>query len=136
MCEYCNKTKVTVAKLDSDEESPCEWFSEEEGPGCCDKPAVFSVSEWYVEDHLCNTHMEETEKDLQEGLADFLEHAGFGSQYEMRLIEQGETCDYISPAAMNSWQPCGKKASHAKYILENWLLCAEHTAEMGHNTQE
>src|ERR687896_51033 len=52
MCEYCNKTEVTVAKLDSNEESPCEWISEE-GPVSCDKSAVFAVSEWYVEDHLC-----------------------------------------------------------------------------------
>lgn len=135
MCEYCNKTEITVAKLDSDAESQCEWFSEEEGPGCCDKPAVYSVSEWYVEDHLCDVHKEGTEKELEEGLADFLDRVGFGSQYEMRPIEQEETCDYISPAAINNWQPCGKRASHAKFTLENWVLCAEHAAAMGCDIQ-
>ncbi len=33
MCEYCSKTDVTVTKLDDDEESACEWFSEEESLG-------------------------------------------------------------------------------------------------------
>lgn len=134
MCEYCNKTEATVAKLDSDAESQCEWFSEE-APGCCDKPAVFSVSEWYVEDHLCEVHKKGTEKELEEGLGDFLDRVGFGSQYEMRPIEQEETCDYISPAAIENWQPCGKRATHAKYILENWVLCTEHAAAMGYDIQ-
>jgi hypothetical protein len=136
MCEYCNKTQITVAKLVPDEESECEWVSEEEGPGSCDKPAVYSVSEWYVEDHLCDVHKEATEKELEEGLADFLDSAGFGSQYEMRPIKQEETCDYISPAAVDNWQPCGKRATYAKYILETWILCAEHTTEMGYEAKE
>ncbi|HTN70595.1 MAG TPA: hypothetical protein VMO00_05855 [Methylomirabilota bacterium] len=135
MCEYCNNTDVTVTKLDSDEESPCEWSTEEEGPGCCDKRAVYSVSEWYVEDHLCEAHKKETEKELEEGLADFLDSVGFGSRYEMRSITQGETCDYIAPSA-GDWQACGEKASHAKYTLENWFVCAEHAAEMGSETHE
>ena len=49
VCEYCNKTDVVVEKLDSDEQFPCEWISEEEGPGACDQQAVYAVSEWYVE---------------------------------------------------------------------------------------
>jgi hypothetical protein len=108
MCEYCNKTEVTVAKLDSDDESQCEWFSEEEAPGSCDKPTVYSFSEWYVEDHLCEVHKEGTEKELEEGLADFLDRVGFGSEYEMRPIEQEEACDYISPAAIKNWHRAGK----------------------------
>jgi hypothetical protein len=135
VCEYCNKTDVTVNKLDSDEESPCEWFTEEERPGSCDKIAVYSVSEWYVEDHLCDAHKKETEKELEEGLADFLDSVGFGSQFEIRPIRQDETCDYIAPSATD-WKPCGKKATHAKYTLENWSVCAEHAAEMGSETHE
>jgi hypothetical protein len=136
MCEYCNKTDVTLAQIDSEEEPPCEWFSEEEGPGSCDKPAVFKLSEWYVEDHLCETHKKETEEEMEEGLGDVLNSAGFGAQYEMRAIEQEETCDYISPADSGNWKPCGKKASHAKYILENWALCADHAVEMSRSTQK
>ena len=47
MCEFCAKTEVTVEKLADEEESSCEWISEESGPGACDEPAVFAVSEWY-----------------------------------------------------------------------------------------
>ncbi len=136
MCEYCDKTEITVAKLDCDEESQCEWLSEEEAPGSCDRPAVYSVSEWYVEDHLCEVHKETTEKELEEGLADFLDRAGFGSLYEMRRIEQEETCDYIFPAAIDNWQPCGERATHAKYTLENSALCTKHAAAMGYDIQE
>lgn len=136
MCEYCNKTEVAVVKLDSDEESQCEWFSEDEAPGSCDKPAVYSVSEWYVEDHLCQVHKEGTEKELEEGLADFLDRVGFGSQYEMRPIKQEEKCDYISPATTQNWQPCGKRARYAKDVLETSVLCTEHVAERGYDIQE
>jgi hypothetical protein len=135
MCEYCNKTEVTVAKLDFNEESPCEWISEEKDPGSCDKSAVFAVSEWYVEDHLCDVHKDATERELEEGLADFLDSAGFASQCEMRPIEQEESCDCVFPAGIDNWQTCGKRASFAKYILENWVLCAEHAAEMQHDAQ-
>jgi hypothetical protein len=51
MCEFCSKTEVTIEKLAAEEQSPCEWISEEEGPGACDQQAAYAVSEWYVEDH-------------------------------------------------------------------------------------
>ena len=131
MCEYCNKTDVTVTKLDSDEESPCEWFTEEEGSGSCDKLAVYSVSEWYVEDHLCDAHKKETEKELEEGLADFLDSVGFGSQFEIRPIQQEETCDYIAPS-LQTGNPAARKLltrnTHwrsglfARSTLPRWVL--------------
>ena len=72
---------------------------------------------------------------MEEGLADFLEGAGFSSQFEIRPIKQGETCDYIAPTATD-WKPCGKKATHAKYVLDNSVLCAEHAVQMGYETKE
>jgi len=135
MCEYCSRTDVTVTKLDDDEESACEWLSEEESRGSCHKAAAYSVSAWYVEDHLCDAHKNQTEKEMEEGLADFLEGAGFSSQFEIRPIKQGETCDYIAPTATD-WKPCGKKATHAKYVLDNSVLCAEHAVQMGYETKE
>ena len=118
MCEYCHKTEVVVEKLDSDDRFPCEWVSEEEGPGACDQQAAYAVSEWYVEDHLCDAHKENTEKEMEEGLPDFLAAVGFGSQFEIRPIKQEETCQYIAPPSATDWKPCGKKASHAKYVLD------------------
>ena len=68
MCEYCNKSETTVEKLEPDEEGLCEWISEEAGPGACAAMAVCSVSAWYVEDHLCDTHRQATEKEMGECL--------------------------------------------------------------------
>lgn len=135
MCEYCSKSETTVEKLNSDEQVPCEWISEESGPGACEEQAVYSVSDWFVEDHLCETHKRATEEEMAEGLGDFMESAGFSSQFEIRPIEQEETCDYIVPTAKD-WKPCGKKATYAKYILDTSLLCAEHAAEAEHDAKE
>jgi hypothetical protein len=134
MCEFCGKTEVTIQKLDGEEQYRCEWISEEEDLGTCDQQAAYAVSEWYVEDHLCDGHKENTEKEMEEGLADFLAAVGFGSQFEIRPIKQEETCQYIAPSATDR-KPCGKKASHAKYVLEKWLVCQEHATEMGHESE-
>ena len=135
MCEYCSKSEITVEKLDSDEEASCEWFSEEAGAGACGEPAVYAVSDWFVDDHLCAAHKIATEKEMDEGLGDFMESAGFDSQFEIRPIEAEETCDYFAPTSTD-WTACGKKASYAKYILDTSLLCAEHTAEAEREAQE
>ena len=127
MCEYCSKSETTVEKLDSDEQFPCEWISEESGPGACAEQAAYSVSDWFVEEHLCETHKLATEKEMDEGLSEFMESVGFSSQFEIRPINQDETCDCIVPVTTD-WKPCGKKATYAKYILDTSLLCAEHAA--------
>ena len=135
MCEYCSKSETTVEKLTSEEQFPCEWISEEFGPGACAEVAAYSVSDWFVEDHLCETHKRATEKEMQEeGLGDFLESAGFRAEFEIRPIQQEEDCEYMDPTAMD-WKRCGKKASYAKYILDTSLYCAEHAAEAGSGTK-
>jgi hypothetical protein len=135
MCEYCSKTETTVERLTTDEVLPCEWISEEFGPGACAELAVYSVADWFVDDHLCEAHKLATEKEMEEGLGDFLDSVGFRSQFEIRPIEQAETCDYIVPTATD-WEACGEKATHAKYILDTSFLCTEHAAEAGHQTHE
>jgi len=135
MCEYCSKTEETVEKLDADQQYPCEWISEEAGPGACAELAVYSMSQWYVEDHLCEAHKLATEKEMEEGLGEFLDSAGFSSQFEIRPIKQAETCDYFAPNSAD-WEPCGKKATFAKYILDTSLVCAEHAAEMKQESEE
>jgi hypothetical protein len=127
MCEYCSQSEIAVEKLESDEESPCEWISEEFGPGACAELAVYSVSDWSVEDHLCEAHKLEIEKEMQEGLGDFLESAGFDAEFEMRPITQEESCDHLDYA---KGKLCGKKAMYAKYFLDTSLYCSEHTAEV------
>jgi hypothetical protein len=135
MCEYCSKSEITVERLAADEIFPCEWISEESGPGACAERATYSVSDWCVEDHLCEAHKLETEKQMEEGLGDFLDRAGFSSQFEMKRIEQNETCDYFDPTSTD-WEPCGKKATYAKYMLDTSLLCAEHAAATKGDTEK
>jgi hypothetical protein len=135
MCEHCDKNEVSVERLDADEQYPCEWISEETGPGACAELAVYTVSDWYVEDHLCDAHRLVTEKETAEGLGEFLDSVGFRSQFEIRPIEQEETCDYFAPDSAD-WKPCGKKASFAKYILDTSLVCAEHAAAMQQESTE
>jgi hypothetical protein len=135
MCEFCGQTEVTIEKLDAEGQYPCEWISEEEGPAACAALALYSVSEWYVEDHLCDAHRLATEKEMAEGLGEFLDSAGFRSQFEIRPIEQKETCDYFAPDSAD-WEPCGKTATFAKYILDTTLVCAEHAAEMNPKSEE
>ena len=132
MCEYCNETETTVERLATGELYPCEWISEEFGPGACAEQAVYSVSEWYVEDHLCGAHRLATEKEVEEGLGEFLDSAGFRSQFEIRSIEQEDTC---APDSAD-WEPCAKKATCAKYILDTTLVCAEHAAELNQKTEK
>jgi hypothetical protein len=135
MCEFCKQTQVTIEKLNSDEQFPCEWISEEFGPGACAELAAYSVSQWYVEDHLCDAHMLATEKEMEEGFGEFLDSAGFRSQFEIRPIQQEETCEYFAPDSVD-WEPCGKKATFAKYILDTSLVCAEHAAEMNQESEK
>jgi hypothetical protein len=135
MCEYCSKTETTVERLSSDEIFPCEWISEESGPGACAERAVYSVSDWYVADHLCKAHKLATEKEMEEGLGDFLDSAGFSSQFEMKPIEQEETCDHFDPTSPD-WEPCGTKATYAKYILDISLLCAEHLEQANRDAEK
>ena len=128
MCEYCDKTETKVEKLGDDDLFPCEWIAEELGPGACGEQAIYAVSDWFIDDHLCNAHKVAVEEDMEEGLGEFLETAGFHAQYEIKAIQQAETCDYIDPTAPD-WKRSGKKAGFAKYILDTSLLCSEHAAE-------
>jgi hypothetical protein len=128
MCEFCEKSETTLEKLDSDEDYPCEWFTEEAGPGACSERSVYAVSAWFVDDHLCEAHKRETEKLMDEGLGDFMDSVGFSSDFEIKPIKSQETCDYVAPDATD-WKPCGKKAAFAKYILDTSLLCTAHAEE-------
>ena len=129
MCEFCNETEVSLEKLEPDEQHPREWISEEAGPGACAALALYSVSEWYVDDYLCDSHKIATEKETEEGLGKFSDSVGFRSQFQIRPIQQEETCDYFAQTSADC-EPCGERAAFAKYILDSTLLCAEHATAM------
>jgi hypothetical protein len=135
MCEFCKESEITVESLDSEESFPCEWISEEFGPGACEERAVYAVSVWFVEDHLCEAHKIATEKQMEDGLGEFLDSVGFRSEFEIKPIEQEETCDYFAPDSVD-WKPCGRKAKFAKYMLDTSLVCAEHAEAMKQESKE
>jgi hypothetical protein len=93
------------------------------------------VSVWFVEDHLCEAHKIATEKQMEDGLGEFLDSVGFRSEFEIKPIEQEETCDYFAPDSVD-WKPCGKKATFAKYMLDTSLVCAEHAEAMKQESKE
>lgn len=128
MCKYCDLSETKIENLDDDEESDCEWISEEFGPGVCNEPAAYVVSDWFVDDHLYAAHKIEVEQEMAEGLGEFIEAAGFQSQFEIKAIDDEEICDYMD-FGKPGWQRCGEKARYAKYILDTALLCREHAAE-------
>jgi hypothetical protein len=131
MCQLCEERSIEVEELENeDEEVQCEWMSEEEGPGSCERSAAYAVSEWYVEDHLCQAHAEEFARDLEEGLSDLLEATGLGSEQELRPIGPGELCEHTPPLPSGEWKPCRRAAAYAKYVLTTWLVCPEHAAAM------
>ena len=72
---------------------------------------------------------------MDEGLGDFLEGVGFSSEFEIKPIEQEETCDYFAPDSVD-WKTYGKKARFAKYILDTSLVCAEHAEQMKQESNE
>lgn len=135
MCEYCSQSETTVEKLTDDEELPCEWFTEEGDPGDCEKTAEYAVSDWFVDEHLCEAHKRETEKLMEDGLAEFMDSVGFSSEYDIKPIRLEQACDYVAPDSTD-WKPCGKRARYAKYILDTSLLCAEPAAEARHETED
>lgn len=115
MCEFCGKTEVTIEKLDGEEQYRCEWISEEEDPGTCDQQAAYAVSEWYVEDHLCDAHKENTEKEMEEGLADFLAVVGFGSQFEIRPIKRKRPANTLRPLQRTGNRAGKRRATRNTY---------------------
>ena len=79
MCEHCS-TGTSWIKSFGEEDGVCEYSLEpEEGRewsgGCPNHPVAWSI-ERFVEDHLCQRHMEEEDVSLDEGLGEFLREGG------------------------------------------------------------
>ncbi len=121
MCEHCGARKVWGNPLDPDDQ---------EGIGCeCGKPAVYLVYERCVEDHLCAEHMEEESAELHNGLGDFMRSFRLQQSCKMLPIRQEATCSHLGA----SLDRCGKRATYAKVVVEEWVLCADCAHELGHS---
>ena len=93
-----------------------------------------SVSEWYVEDHLCECSAGSQQREMEEGLGEFLTTSVFAPKFEIRPIEQEETCDVAGLSRLD--QSSGKRPRFRKYILDTSLVCTDHAAEMNQKSEK
>jgi hypothetical protein len=135
VCEQCKIKRVSGEPLSpEDDPTPCECPPDEEGE-VCPRDAVYLVSDYSVDDHLCEEHMREKASKLEEGLGDFLRSAGFQAASDFAPIKKRAACDYVSPENMLSAvevPPCGKPAAYAELVLEKLALCPKHAREWGY----
>ena len=105
-----------------------------EGFPMCEEPATCLVYERYLEDHLYEEHVAEENRDLDEGLGDFLRDAGFQRSVDFLPIQQEATCDHFvgNPLLSETMTTCGKQATFAKMVVEATVLCDEHAVEWGY----
>lgn len=138
MCEHCKRyqkwgTPLNEEELDG-EEGPCEWIGEEtEGFATCEDPVSCIVYDRYVEEHLCEQHVASENADLDAGLGDFLRTFGMQESCDFLPITQEETCEHVDNPLDENWVQCGRRATHAKVVVQPSALCDEHTAAMGYS---
>ena len=108
MCQYCSIDDDELLKLPAAEEGFCE-YSTEESPSLCGRRARYASKFRYMDEHLCEEHMQEQAKDLKEGLMDFQ--------------ESGETCDH---SLLPNWTACGEPAGYALINTALSYVCKEH----------
>ncbi len=79
--------------------------------------------ERFVEDHLCQAHMEEENVYLDEGLGDFLREADLQlSAYFLPIAQNGEPCSHIvfGDDSGQDLSFYGQLAKYARIVIERW----------------
>ena len=122
MCQYCSIDDDELLKLPAAEEGFCE-YSTEESPSLCGRRARYASKFRYMDEHLCEEHMQEQAKDLKEGLMDFQESLGFSTGVTIKKIEPGERCDHT---LFPDWTECGKPAGYALINTALSYVCEGH----------
>ncbi len=136
MCEHCS-TGTSWTEPFSEEEGICDSSPEPDGgpeiPDMCPNQPVAWSLERYVDDHLCQRHMEEENDSLDEGLGEFLREGGLQLSTDFLPIsgQQLPLCSYVvfPDESGENRSPCGQPANHAKMVIERWSFCQEHLAE-------
>ena len=111
----------------------CEWVGEQsqdlEG---CGRTASHVVYERYVEAHLCAEHLAEENQDRDEVLGDLLQLSGFQLSIDFLPIREAATCNHAgNPLVGDATGECGKPATHAKVVVEQYFYCDIHAREAG-----
>ncbi len=138
MCEHCS-TGTSWTEPFSEEEGICDSSPEpDEGPEipdmCSNQPVAWAF-ERFVEDHLCERHMEEENDSLDEGLGEFLREGDLQLSTDFLPISEPlpPKCSYIvfPDESGENRSPCGQPAKHAKMVIERSSFCQEHLRYQG-----
>lgn len=131
MCEHCRSGHMWEGDIGED---ICEWVpepleDEDELPSMCLNPATRAWVERFVEDHLCQEHVDRENVALDGGL---------GNVY--RATRRQESVDYLpihgiqpacdvpvgNPLLGEPMTKCVNRATHARMVIEKTTYCAEH----------
>ena len=126
MCEHCKKDSVSGRYAEPDEQIQCET-SEEYGPRCPEK-GLYVVFDKHVEHHLCDDHLTDERNEYFQGKGEFL--AGLEEDVQFEKIEgTAPECDFLITGP--SLRRCGERATHAKIVVDPYILCPSHAEDMG-----
>ena len=99
-------------------------------PDMCPNYAVVWAFQRFVEDHLCDRHMEEDNARLDRGVGNFLRQADLQLSADFLPIsgQQPPPCSFVlfDARSRQSRGPCAQPARHAKMVIERWSFCQEH----------
>ena len=136
MCEHCSSGFMWEGDTKAD---VCAWRNAEqpedevELPVMCPNPATRVVREKFVEDHLCNEHVDQENADLDCGVGDL--YRSFGLQQSVAYLpirdSQCPCSGYLgNPLQGGPMTKCLNPATHAKMVIENYTYCEKHIMEI------
>ncbi len=138
MCAHCSTGSKWTEPF-GDETESCEYSpgpkEGQEKPGVCPKQPAAWAYERFIEDHLCQRHMEEENDSLDEGLGEFLREGDLQLSTDFLPISEPQPpkCSYIvfPDESGENRSPCGQPAKHAKMVIERSSFCQEHLRYQG-----
>ena len=131
MCEHCS-TGTGWTEPFSQEAGICEYAPEPEKgselPDMCPNYPVAWAFLRFVEDHLCDRHMEEDNARLDRGVGNYLRQADLQLSADFLPIsgQQPPSCSFVlfDTSSGQSRGPCARPAKHAKMVIERWSTWA------------
>jgi len=138
VCEHCS-TGTGWTEPFRQEAGICEYAPEPEKgselPDMCPNYPVAWAFQRFVEDHLCDRHMEEDNARLDRGVGNYLRQADLQLSADFLPIsgQQPPPCSIVlfDASSRQSRGPCPQPARHAKMVIERWSFCQEHLRYQG-----
>lgn len=124
MCQYCSIDDDELTALPAEEVWFCDYCTEDEPP--CEEDARYERKFRYMDEHLCEKHMQEQANELKEGLMDVQESLGLSTGVTIKKIEPEEKCEH---AELLHLVECGRPASYALINTALSYVCEKHKKE-------